>query len=456
MRTTAGARPPWGLLARGAGAAAVLILLSVTVGARQSGVGEAPAVAWPLLWERELAVADKAYQTVVVADLDGDGAGEPVVVARQRGAPSQVTVLDGRDGGVRWARAWSGRVECAAADIEAGGGSELVVAWLDSLQVLSGADGSVLRSLALKAPVGEIVFGLVDGDERPDLIYTAGHDYDDLLVAVSGASWRDLWVRRTEPDRGILGGGFEKVTPLDLDGDGRDEVLAVERRNTLVCLEPTGATLWTTVLGKKTRYLPEGVASSRPVAADLAARGANDVAVGCFAGALVVLDAAGGEQVARMQFGLDTHARYARDPRLPRFLRGIVAGSGEPITEILVTEIDGRPGADLVFGSCDGFVYAVAPRRAEILWRFDSISDVYGRCIALPADEPLLVAWDAKATYVLRAADGALAGRLPLEGGVRCAAEGDVNGDGILDVVAVAAGGSVARAWSTGIAAGRP
>jgi hypothetical protein len=191
------------------------------------------------------------------------------------------------------------------------------------------------------------------------------------------------------------------------------------------------------------------------VAVDLTGGAATDVAIGCFAGALLVLDGASGDVLTRLQFGLEAHEGYSRDPRLPRFLRDIVASTGEPISEILVCDVDGRPGKDLVFGSSDGYVYAASPRTDETLWRFDSESEVYDRCIPLrAAGEPLLLAWDVEATYLLKASDGTLVGRLPLAGGAAAVAAGDVNGDGILDIVAVGHPSRTVHAWSTGLPAG--
>ena len=414
-----------------------------------------PVPSWTLLWERDAGISAGASASLLLADLDGDGLDDPVVVSGGREARSRVLALDGRTGKTRWERSRACRAAVAAADVDGVAGGEVAIAWRDTLSIVAGSDGALLASLALPAPVGDIAFGFIDDDGRADLVYTAGTGHNDLLVALAGPAWRGIWVRKTEPDEGPLGAGFDMLTLVDLDGDGRDEALVTERRNVLTCVDAAGAARWSVVLGRKTRFLPEGVASSLPVAVDLAGGNGRDVAIGCFAGALLVLDGTSGDVLTRLQFGLDAHEGHLRDPRLPRFLRDIVASTGEPISEILACDIDGRPGSELVFGSSDGYVYAATPGTGETLWRFDSESEVYDRCIPLPAaGPPILLAWDVKATYVLRASDGALVGRLPLRGGAAAVAAGDVNGDGTLDIVAVAYPGRTVHAWSTGVPAG--
>jgi outer membrane protein assembly factor BamB len=434
--------------ARAAGPASLAVLAAVVVSAGEPGGG--PAAAWTPLWERAVPTRGKTFARVVLADLVGDGGRDLLVVQDERGGPSRVVALAGIDGRPLWERTWPGDVAVAVGSVDGAAGEEVVAACADSLALLAGADGRVLRRLRLDAPVGEVATARLDADLAADVVYTMGRGHSDRLAAVSGASWRPLWARTTNPDSGAFGSGFGMVTALDVDGDGLDEVLVTERRNTLTCVDSGGAARWSVVLGKKTRFLPEGVASSCPVLADLGGGAPEDVAVGCFAGAVVVLDAAGGGTITRMQFGLDAHGEHARDPRLPRFLREALLSTGEPISQLLPVEIDGRPGDELVFGSSDGFVYAASPRRDATLWRFDTDGEVYDRCVALAGGEALVLAWDVKATYVLRAADGTLAGRLPFRGGASAVVAGDLNADGVLDVVALPYPGGTVRAWSTG------
>jgi outer membrane protein assembly factor BamB len=437
------------LLARAAHGAALAVLAAAAVSAAAPGGDPAPV--WTPLWERAVPAPARSWSRLLLADLDGDGGQDVLVVQERQDGPSRVVALDGRSGRPLWERSWPGGVAVAAGDVEGAAGAEVVAACGDSLAVLAGEDGRVLRRRRLEAPVGEVALARLDGDRAADVVYTAGTKHNDILAAVSGASWGVLWTRTTKPDGGAFGAGFDMLTVLDLDGDGLDEVLVTERRNTLTCLGPAGAVRWSAVLGRKTRFLPEGVASSRPAPVDLGGGAPSDVAIGCFAGGLVVLDGETGEGLVRMQFGLEAHEAHARDARLPRLVREALLSSGEPVLELQPVEIDGRPGDELVFGSSDGFLYAASPRRSATLWRFDTEGEVYDRCVPVPGAPTLLLAWDAKATYVLRAVDGAQVGRLPCEGGASAVAAGDLDADGVLDVVALPRPGGRALAWSIGV-----
>jgi len=436
-------------------AIAACALLALVL-ARAEARGAAAAPSWPQLWARRTEIPTKAAVRLVLADLDGDGADDPLVVSGARGTSWRVLALDGRTGRALWEWTRGRRVEVALADLDDRAGEEVLAAAGDTLWVLRGADGVVASAVRLRAPVGEIAVARLDGRAGPDVVYTAGEEYDDVLVALSGGTWQELWARRTDVERAPLGGGFGALAVADLDGGARDEILVTERRNSLLCLDSAGSARWSATLGQKSRYLPEGVASCAPLAAVFSGQGPADVAIGCFAGALVLLDGARGEELLRLQFGLDAHARHASDARIPGFVRDALARTGEPISELSPVDLDGQPGAELVFGSSDGSVYAVAPLTGETLWRFESESDVYDRCLAVPrAGAPLVVAWDVEATYVLDGASGKLMGRLALPGGASAVGRGDVNADGLLDVVAIPFGERTVRAWSTGVAVAR-
>ena len=95
----------------------------------------------------------------------------------------------------------------------------------------------------------------------------------------------------------MFGDGLSKLKCADIDGDGASEILVVENANVLRCISSSGDDLWSLTLGGKGRLNPEGVASNLPVVADLTGDGYNEVAIGCFAGALVVMDGATGDEL---------------------------------------------------------------------------------------------------------------------------------------------------------------
>ncbi len=214
-----------------------------------------------------------------------------------------------------------------------------------------------------------------------DIVYTAGKKRDDVLVVLAGDDLRELWSRDSVSAGGPFAGGFTYPCALDLDADGRDEILVAENGNHLLCLSSDGELAWDVGLGKRERLNPEGVVSSKPVVADFLGDGIAELAVGCFAGAVVVMDARTGEVLDRLQFGVESHESHLTNPKIPRFIRDALRETGEPVNCLTPVELDGSPGSELVLGCSDGFVYACDPGSGDIMWKFGTRENVYDPCL---------------------------------------------------------------------------
>jgi outer membrane protein assembly factor BamB len=361
----------------------------------------AAAPSWEVVWERALDLPRRGVVTGFTADLDGDGRDEVVLHRGLRNEPSQVVALRGSDGEELWRAAFPERSCAIAADLDSDGRSEVVVACARELSVLDGGTGETVRTAALRSTIGDLA--CLRGD-RTCVVYTAGRKRDDILVVLGGADLSERWSRHAAGAGGPFAAGFTRPTALDVDADGRDELVVVENGNHLLCLSWDGEILWDVGLGRRERLNPEGVVSSTPVVADLFGDGVLELAVGCFAGAVVVIDARTGEELDRAQFGVESHELHLSNSKIPRFIRDALRRTGEPVNCLAPVELDGNPGAELVLACSDGYLYAWDPGSGDVMWRFETSDNVYDSCVLV--DEKALLAWDAEAAYLLDGASG--------------------------------------------------
>lgn len=393
-----------------------------------------------LLWSAQLAAGDIRTVGLEVARFGNDGHADLLVTVEPRTGGPHIELRCGRTGDLYWRRLPGGAMGGTAfATAFAARDADFIVA-AGALVTAVGRDGQAVSSARLpgtirsaSASAGRVC--VCTGDP--------GGGFADTLVCLEATDdrakpdgWNHVWSRELAGRGESFDNGFSRPVFGDVDGDGGHELLVIERMNELVCLTNTGAERWRIVLGEKNRLSPTGVASADPVIAEATGDGLPDVVVGCFAGAVVVVDGETGEELTRLQFGTESHEEHIKGRRLSGFLRDALARTGEPIGEMLAVDLDGIGGAELVFGCSDGFVYAVSPRNGGTLWRFRPERDVYDRPVIDPErdacdgpgidldrdtrDPPVidparcrrLVLWDERCLYVLDAQTGTELARL--------------------------------------------
>lgn len=416
---------------------------------------------WRVAWETDGVPASSGLRAAVLADVDGDGAGEIVLACREGDAGALVCLAG--DGGVRWERRTASAPLAVCADLEGDGGLEVVSAWRETVAVLSGRDGALLRSGAVApvtddgrsrspSPVRAIRAIDCDGDGRREIVLVAGAGRGEHLAAYRCDTLGPLWSLRAAAEDGPFGRGFDHLAAGDANGDGVDEVLVTENMNRLVSVGARGSVEWTALLGEKSRFSPEGVASAPPVVADLTGDGAAEVAIGCFAGSLVVLEGSSGVELVRLRFGAESHRRLDGRRRLPAFLRRALESAGEPVGELTALDLDGRPGRELVFGCSDGLLYAVSAREARTLWSLETPGDVYDAPAAVgdSAAGRCLLAWTTQGVVACEPSTGEPRRLLDAAGGAASLLVGDLDGDGRAEIVLVGRRGRSITALTRG------
>ena len=170
----------------------------------------------------------------------------------------------------------------------------------------------------------------------------------DLGVVCLDFSGNRLWSYPMEPPCTAA------PAVADLDGDGREDVVAADSKGNVAALNSEGALMWSA-------QVPGGMMADSSVAiADLDGDGELEVLLGDMTGTVSCLDNRGG-------------------------LRWRFMGDGTRMGPVLVADIYDSPGAEIIVSSHDQHIYALASN-GNLIWDIYSFNDLFPNTTPILAD----------------------------------------------------------------------
>ncbi|BCV23941.1 GerMN domain-containing protein [Gelria sp. Kuro-4] len=183
--------------------------------------------------EERLALREGFPDALALGDTDGDGADELVLTAGKR-----VGIWDREAGGFAsvWERKFSSAPRVVLAATRAGSRKDLVVAAEEGIFIFGwGGDGYVqLGWQGVSGNIQDLAVGDTDGNGRAEILALFGR-VDGAGEELAGGriviwEWNgETYLRRREEAFSFL-----RLLPADVNGDGRDEILAFARRGVTV------------------------------------------------------------------------------------------------------------------------------------------------------------------------------------------------------------------------------
>ncbi|NUN96982.1 MAG: VCBS repeat-containing protein [Candidatus Omnitrophica bacterium] len=218
-----------------------------------------------VIWSFDLGTTLDMFHMAAAADLDGDGKQEIL----QPNMDGWMHCLS-HDGKLLWRqRSSEGMISMAAVgDIDRDGAPEIVYGTRDSHLIALDANGH-LEWDALIEPLnmGRTLPVIADADRDGNAeVYTmcAAKSLHSGLVCVNGADGAVRWHGE------MTHMAYCALAVVDLDGDGKDEILAGDKGTTLACFSPDGTLRWRTQMGGRGIW-------TRPAVADLDGDGTLEI-----------------------------------------------------------------------------------------------------------------------------------------------------------------------------------
>ncbi len=195
------------------------------------------------VWERQLPRSITWGMTAVAAhDLEGDG--EVDIVTGDEGGTVVCIAGDGR---LRWRYIGEqGATMCPAIDdLGFGPEAEIIVSGTSGRVICLSHEGEVRWEYEGLGPASSPVIADIDGDEQNEVVVALGQS----LTALDRAGAL-LWTTplKREVDSAL--------TVVDVDGDGKSEVYAIDLSAYMVCVAGDGTVRWTADVEERVRRSP--------------------------------------------------------------------------------------------------------------------------------------------------------------------------------------------------------
>ncbi|MBN1641165.1 MAG: PQQ-binding-like beta-propeller repeat protein [Anaerolineae bacterium] len=272
------------------------------------------------------------------------------------------------EGRVAWQFQAGGRINSVAVDdVDGDGQPEVVIGSADHSAYLLDASGRERWRQTLPPylhePFARVVTTADLGLEEGRAVIVGGKNCHVHAFTPAGV---ELW--RHEVIHGV-----KDLAPVDMTGDGRDEILAVTDWSTYQCIDATGKGLWP-VWSVHSRY---GRGTNVVRGADIDGDGAPEMICGAIDSCVYAFTRGG--------------------DLLWEFF------TGEEISALAFLDLDGDGVPETIAGAMNGYVYALDARGREI-WRRGVGEEVNslailpeaGPAIAVGADGPLVALLDAR------------------------------------------------------------
>ncbi len=340
----------------------------------------------PPIDRRLKAQAGAPIESLLVADLEGDGC--PELVVATEGGPIVAWAADGTR---RFEVPVRGRVRsCFVADLDGDDTREIVVG-TDAGQILvSSPDGSARLEAEVKGPASEVVAARLDGAGRPATLVAA---LPGQVVALLPDGSRRF--------EALPGRALSRLLAADLDGDGRDEVIGATGAGEIVALLADGSVRFEVSTGEVIGDL---------LTTDLDRDGMNEVVAGTKRGRVVAVSAEGSKRFE--------------------------AAVGGAIARILAADLDGDGRPEIVSAMPSGQLVILGPsgQRRQVGRADGRIRDLVVSDLA-EKNRPSVVVGTETGEILVMSLDGSR--RLPAraEGQVTQLLVGDLDSDGRPEIV---------------------
>jgi len=291
-----------------------------------------------------------------VADLNGDG--KPEIVAAAGNTARALDPVDGRE-------LWRFSLGGPCADVDVGDltpnkGLEVLVAGGDTYAYILDANGRMLSKHQIRGPVWNQNYGDrpwpctsgitadLDRDGRPEIILGT----HSMELRIFTPEWKPLALTR----RAVLHGSIDFI-PIDLNGDGKQELVATDHYGRVSVFAADG---------KRLTSLYTSIGDMQAAVGDIDGDGQYELAAGSSTGDLVCYRLPRGKK-----------GRIGRPQKLWRF-----DNFGYGVNRLRTVDVNGDGKPEVLAASQTGYVYAL-DAEGKALWRRRVGADVI-ECRVLP------------------------------------------------------------------------